>query len=168
MAERTAETVESNHKLQTANKELEAFAYSVSHYLRAPLRSVDNFSQIILDEYSDKLDEEGVGYLRRIRAGAQQMGQLISDLLSLSRVSRGLLECAPVHLSSIASTVVSELRDQEPQRTVNAEIASNIRANGDARLLRVVMNNLIGNAWKSPANARRLVLNSALIRKRAV
>jgi PAS domain S-box-containing protein len=148
VAQRTAETLRSNRQLETSNKELEAFAYSVSHDLRAPLRSVDNFSQIILDEYSDKLDEEGVGYLRRIRKGAQHMGQLISDLLNLSRVSRGLLEHDPVDLSSIASAVVKELRDQDPQRTVNAQIAPNIQATGDARLLRVVLNNLIGNAWK--------------------
>lgn len=148
VAQRTAEATESNQKLETANKELEAFAYSVSHDLRAPLRSVDSFSQIILDEYSDKLDEDGARYLRRIRAGAQNMGQLISDLLSLSRVSRGLLDHEPVNLSSMASAVVKELRDQEPQRTVNTEIAPNIQATGDPRLLRVVLNNLIGNAWK--------------------
>jgi PAS domain S-box-containing protein len=148
VAQRTAETLRSNRQLETANKELEAFAYSVSHDLRAPLRSVDNFSQIILDEYSDKLDEQGAGYLRRMRAAAQHMGQLISDLLNLSRVSLGLLEHDPVDLSSIASMTVKEFRDQDPQRTVNAQIAPNIHATGDARLLRVVLNNLIGNAWK--------------------
>jgi PAS domain S-box-containing protein len=148
VAQRTAETVASNQKLETANRELEAFAYSVSHDLRAPLRSVDSFSQIIIDEYSDKLDEDGVRYLRRIRAGAQHMGQLISDLLNLSRVSRGLLKSEPVDLRSMASTIVTELRDQEPQRDVSVEIAPDIEANGDAQLLRVVMNNLIGNAWK--------------------
>ena len=148
VAQRSAEVVESNQKLESANRELEAFAYSVSHDLRAPLRSVDSFSQIILDEYSEKLDEEGVKYLRRIRAGAQNMGQLINDLLNLSRVSRGLLTRKPVNLSSIASMVVNELRDQEPRRSVQVEIAPDIPANGDAPLLRVVMTNLIGNAWK--------------------
>jgi PAS domain S-box-containing protein len=148
VASRTAETVESNQKLASANKELEAFAYSVSHDLRAPLRSLDSFSQIILDEYSEKLDEEGVKYLWRIRGGAQRMGQLIEDLLNLSRVSRGLLERGAVDLSSMASTIVNELRDQEPQRVVNVEIAPDIQANCDARLMRVVLNNLIGNAWK--------------------
>jgi PAS domain S-box-containing protein len=148
VAQRTAEAEESNHKLESANRELEAFAYSVSHDLRAPLRSVDSFSQIILDEYSEKLDEEGVKYLRRIRAGAQNMGQLINDLLNLSRVSRGLLKLGPVNLSSIASTVVNELRDQEPQRTVDIEIVPDIQANCDPQLLRVVLTNLIGNAWK--------------------
>jgi PAS domain S-box-containing protein len=148
VAQRTAESVESNHQLESANKELEAFAYSVSHDLRAPLRSVDSFSQIILDEYSDKLDEEGAGYLRRIRAGAQNMGQLIDALLNLSRVSRGQLNRQSVNLSSTASTIVSELRDQDPQRTVDVDIAPGIQAHGDAGLLQVVMNNLIGNAWK--------------------
>jgi len=148
VAQRTAEAEESNQKLETANRELEAFAYSVSHDLRAPLRSVDSFSQIILDEYSEKLDEDGVRYLRRIRAGAQSMGQLINDLLNLSRVSRGLLKRAPVNLSSMASTVVDELREQEPQRTVNVETAPNLHADCDAQLLRVVLTNLIGNAWK--------------------
>ena len=146
--QRTAEAVESNQELASANRELEAFAYSVSHDLRAPLRSVDSFSQIILDEYSDKLDEEGAGYLRRIRAGAQHMGQLISDLLNLSRVSRGVLTREPVDLSSMASTIVNELRDQDPLRNVNIEITPAIQADCDARLVRVVMNNLIGNAWK--------------------
>ena len=148
VAQRTAEAVESNQKLESANRELEAFAYSVSHDLRAPLRSVDSFSQIILDEYSEKLDEDGVKYLRRIRAGAQNMGQLINDLLNLSRVSRGPLTLKPVNLSAIASMVVNELRDLEPRRTVQAEIAPEIQCNGDAPLLRVVMTNLIGNAWK--------------------
>ena len=148
VTQRTAEAIESNQKLELANRELEAFAYSVSHDLRAPLRSVDSFSQIILDEYTEKLDEEGKRYLRRIRAGAQHMGQLISDLLNLSRVSRGVLTLEPVDLSSMASTIVNELRDQDPLRTVDVEIAPAIQADCDARLLRVVMNNLIGNAWK--------------------
>jgi PAS domain S-box-containing protein len=158
VAERTAETVESNHQLESANKELEAFAYSVSHDLRAPLRSVDNFSQIVLDEYSEKLDEEGVGYLRRIRSGAQTMGRLIDALLNLSRVSRGLLNRESVNLSSMASTIVIELRDQDPGRTVNVEIAPDIEAHGDAGLLRVVMNNLIGNAWKFTGKRERACL----------
>jgi PAS domain S-box-containing protein len=148
VTQRTGEAAEANQKLESANRELEAFAYSVSHDLRAPLRSVDSFSQIILDEYSDKLDEDGARYLRRIRAGAQHMGQLISDLLNLSRVSRGLLTLEPVDLSAMASTIVNELRDQEPQRTVDVQIAPDIGANCDTRLVRVVMNNLIGNAWK--------------------
>jgi PAS domain S-box-containing protein len=148
VAQRSAEAVESNQKLESANRELEAFAHSVSHDLRAPLRSVDSFSQIILDEYSDKLDEDGAKYLRRIRAGAQNMGQLIDALLNLSRVSRGLLNRECVQLSSMASTIVKELQDQDSRRTVNIEIAADIQANGDARLLRIVMNNLIGNAWK--------------------
>jgi PAS domain S-box-containing protein len=116
VTQRTGEAAEANQKLESANRELEAFAYSVSHDLRAPLRSVDSFSQIILDEYSDKLDEDGARYLRRIRAGAQHMGQLISDLLNLSRVSRGLLTLEPVDLSAMASTIVNELRDLEPLR----------------------------------------------------
>ena len=148
VTQRTGEAAAANQKLESANRELEAFAYSVSHDLRAPLRSVDSFSQIILDEYSDKLDEEGARYLRRIRAGAQHMGQLISDLLNLSRVSRGLLTLELVDLSAMASTIVNELRDQEPPRTVDVQIASGIQANCDTRLVRVVMNNLIGNAWK--------------------
>jgi PAS domain S-box-containing protein len=148
VTQRTGEAAEANQKLESANRELEAFAYSVSHDLRAPLRSVDSFSQIILDEYSDKLDEDGARYLRRIRAGAQHMGQLISDLLNLSRVSRGLLTREPVDLSAMASTIVNELRDLEPHRTVDVQIAPGIQVNCDTRLVRVVMNNLIGNAWK--------------------
>jgi PAS domain S-box-containing protein len=158
VAQRTAEAMESNHQLESANRELEAFAYSVSHDLRAPLRSVDSFSQIILDEYAEKLDEEGASYLRRIRAGAQQMGQLIDDLLNLSRVSRGPLEREPVNLSSLASTIVNDLRDQEPGRTVDITIAPDIQAHCDARLIRVVLTNLIGNAWKFTGKQERACL----------
>jgi signal transduction histidine kinase len=165
VAERTGELAESNQKLESANKELESFAYSVSHDLRAPLRSVDSFSQIVLEEYSEKLDEDGVRYLRRVRAGAQHMGQLIDALLNLSRVSRAQLKREPVHLSSVALSVVNELRDGEPTRTVNAEIAPNIQANCDAGLLRVVMDNLIGNAWKFTGKRERACLEFGVNRE---
>jgi len=146
--QRTAELAETNRRLESSNKELESFAYSVSHDLRAPLRSIDSFSQIILEEYADRLDAEGAQFLGRIRAGAKTMSQLIDDLLNLSRLSRGELRRESVHLSSIVSGIVSDWRGREPWRVIDAEIAPDVRAGCDARLLRIALENLLGNAWK--------------------
>ena len=109
---------------------------------------MDGFSQIILDEYADKLDEDGTRYLQRIRAGTKTMSQLIDDLLNLSRISRTQLKREPVHLSTMALSIVNEWRDREPDRAMKAEIAPDVEAPGDTRLLRVVLDNLLGNAWK--------------------
>ncbi len=148
VALRTAELAESNLQLESANKELEAFSYSVSHDLRAPLRSIHSFSQIVLDEYADKLDEEGAKYLRRVRAGAQNMGQLIDDLLNLSRLSRAPLRREVVSLSAIALKTLDDSRSRDPDRQVRVQVATGVQASCDARLLQVVLNNLLGNAWK--------------------
>jgi light-regulated signal transduction histidine kinase (bacteriophytochrome) len=129
------------------------------------LRSVDSFSQIVLEEYAEKLDEDGVRYLRRVRAGAQHMGLLIDALLNLSRVSRAQLRREEVHLSSVALSVVNELRDGDPSRTVNAEIAANVQAHCDAGLVRVVMDNLIGNAWKFTGKRERACLEFGVNRE---
>ena len=128
--------------------ELEAFNYSVSHDLRAPLRPLDGFSQALLDDYADRLDEKGVDYLRRIRAAAQRMGMLIEDLLELSRVSRAELRRQPVDLSTIVSSIVSELREGDPSRDVEVVIPPRVQVQGDARLLRIALENLVRNAWK--------------------
>jgi len=140
--------VERTAQLQTANSELEAFCYSVSHDLRAPLRSLDGFSLALLEDYADKLDAQGQKYLSRIRAGSQRMGQLIDDLLNLSRVSRGETSRESVDLSKMAHEVVEELQASAPLRQAEFVIAENLVAETDPRLLRIVLTNLFGNAWK--------------------
>lgn len=135
-------------QLEAANKELEAFAYSVSHDLRAPLRSIDGFSQILLDEHSDTLDEKGKDCLRRVRAGSQRMGELIDDLLKLSRVSRAEIRHEDVDLSRLAHMIADELKKAHPERSVEFVIADGIVGNGDSQLLRIAMENLFDNAYK--------------------
>ncbi len=135
-------------ELEAANQELEAFSYSVSHDLRAPLRGLDGFSQALLEDYGDKVGSDGKKLLQRIRAGSQRMGQLIDDLLNLSRVSRSELHREPVDLSGLAGNVVAELRTTDPQRDVTLRISEGLKADGDPHLLRVVLANLLGNAWK--------------------
>jgi len=143
--------VERTAQLQTINKELEAFCYSVSHDLRTPLRSLDGFSQALLEDCSDKLDAQGQDYLRRIRAGSQRMGQLIDDLLNLSRVSRGEMTRELVDISKIAHEVADELKAAAPERDAEFVVADGLSAQTDPRLLRIVLTNLFGNAWKFTA-----------------
>jgi len=140
--------VERTAQLQTANKELEAFCYSVSHDLRAPLRSLDGFSQALLEDCSDKLDAQGKDYLRRVRASSQRMAQLIDDLLNLSRVSRVETSKELVDLSKMAHEVAEEMRATTPQRDAEVVVAEGLIAETDPRLLRIVLTNLFGNAWK--------------------
>ena len=116
--------------------------------LRAPLRGIDGFSQALLEDYVDKLDAEGQGYLRRVQAASRHMGQLIDDLLKLSRVTRAEAYHETVELSALAQMVATELQQQEPERQVEFVITEGRTARGDARLLRVVLENLMGNAWK--------------------
>ena len=140
--------IERTAELTAANKELEAFSYSVSHDLRAPLRGIDGFSQALMDRYSEQLDDKAKHYLTRIRAGTQRMGELIDDLLTLSRVTRTEMRRRPVDLSAIASEIATELKFAEPERHVEFAIASELVVNGDVQLLRVVLENLLNNAWK--------------------
>jgi PAS domain S-box-containing protein len=135
-------------QLTAANKELEAFSYSVSHDLRAPLRGIDGFSKILLQRYGDQLDDKGKHYLTRIRAGTQRMGELIDDLLKLSRVTRYEMELKPVNLSAIAQEIAQQLSETEPERRVEWTIHPDLIVLGDAHLLRIVMENLLNNAWK--------------------
>ncbi len=135
-------------QLALANQELESFSYSVSHDLRAPLRAIDGFSQALLEDSADRLDQAGQDYLRRVRGAAQRMALLIDDLLQLSRVSRAELARAPVDLSALAAGVAAELQARQPERTVEFVIGAGLTAWGDARLLRVALENLLGNAWK--------------------
>ncbi len=141
VAERTAQ-------LEAANRELESFAYSVSHDLRAPLRGIDGFSLALLEDYKDKLDRKGRDYLRRVRRGTQQMGQLIDDILELSRITRSEMNFGTVDLSAIASEIAEEHKRREPERNVEFVIFDKVLVRGDDKLLRVALENLIGNAWK--------------------
>jgi light-regulated signal transduction histidine kinase (bacteriophytochrome) len=151
-AELEQRVIERTVQLAAANQELESFAYSVSHDLRAPLRSIDGFSQALLEDYKDKVDEEGQDYLRRVRAAAQRMAQLIDDILKLSRITRNEMTHTEVDLTALAREVAAELREQEPQRQVEFVIAEGLVARGDPRLQRVVLENLLGNAWKFTAH----------------
>jgi PAS domain S-box-containing protein len=131
-----------------ANKELEAFAYSVSHDLRAPLRSLDGFSQVLLEDYADKLDEEGRDSLNRIRAASQRMGVLIDDMLSLSQVTRRELVHVRTDLSEIAVKVVADLREASSPRQVEFTAFPELIATTDPQLMGIALQNLLGNAWK--------------------
>lgn len=135
-------------QLESANKELEAFAYSVSHDLRAPLRTIDGFSLALLEDYAEQIPDEGQNYLMRIRTAAQRMAQLIDDLLNLSRVSRAAIEPETINLSSLAHNVVRDLQQSHREHIVEVAITPDLVARGDQRLMRIVLENLISNAWK--------------------
>jgi PAS domain S-box-containing protein len=135
-------------QLEAANHELESFSYSVSHDLRAPLRAIDGFSQALLEDYTKQLDEQGQHYLQRVRFATQHMGELIDDLLSLSRVARTEMQWQQVDFSGLAGAIAAELRQAHPERQVTFLIATGLEAYGDNRLLRIVLENLLGNAWK--------------------
>jgi PAS domain S-box-containing protein len=135
-------------ELESVNRELEAFSYSVSHDLRAPLRAIDGFARALNDDFADRFDSVARDYLDRVRNAAQRMGTLIDDLLQLSRVGRIELHPGEVDLSAMANEIVGQLAAAEPERQVSVEIAPQLRAQGDARLLHIVLSNLLGNAWK--------------------
>jgi len=141
-------------ELAAVNKELEAFAYSVSHDLRTPLRAIDGFSQALTEDYGEKLDQTAKDYLGRVRAASQRMGRLIDDLLKLSRLTRCQVRHEPVDLSAFARSIAAELQQQEPDRPVRFVIADGVTACGDPTLLRVVLENLLGNAFKFTRNRR--------------
>jgi signal transduction histidine kinase len=143
---------------EALNRELEAFAYSVSHDLRAPLRAIDGFSQAVLEDYGGKLDATGETYLQRIRAGSQRMGQLIDDLLKLSRASREPLRPVTVNLSALADEIVAGLRNADPAREVEVRIQPGVTARGDKQLLNIVLVNFLNNAWKFTGEADRAII----------
>jgi len=138
----------STQQLDNANKELEAFAYSVSHDLRAPLRGIDGFSQVLLEDYANKLDEDGKHYLERVRTGTQRMGRLIDDILQLSRDGRRKMKPESVDLSEMTRKISKEFEQSEPERKVKFIIKDGLIVNGDAHLLQIVFNNLLENALK--------------------
>ena len=148
-------------QLEAANRELEAFSYSVSHDLRAPLRSIDGFSSALLEDYADKLDDEGISHLNRIRAATQRMSQLIDDLLELARVSRSEMRTEAVDLSAIANGILAELSKADPSRQVECVVEKNLVGHGDQRLLSLVLENLLGNAWKFTGKTPRAKIEFA-------
>ena len=135
-------------QLESVNRELEAFSYSVSHDLRSPLNTIDGFSQLMERMTLDKVGDQGRHYLSRIRAGTRQMGELIEGLLSLAKLSRDPLRAATVDLAQMARQVIQGCREREPLRRVDVHIPPSLLARGDPLLLSVVMHNLVGNAWK--------------------
>lgn len=135
-------------QLEIANKELEAFCYSVSHDLRAPLRGIDGFSQAVLEDCGDQLSSKGKEHLQRVRAASSRMGVLIDDLLNLSRITRAEMSIETVDLSRLAQEIAHDLRADDPSRKAEFVIAQDLRAKADPRLLQVVLQNLIGNSWK--------------------
>ncbi len=141
-----------NVQLETANKELDAFSYSVSHDLRAPLRAIDGFSQALLEDYGENLDSIGKDQLERVRLAAQRMSALIDDLLNLSRVSRSEIHRERLDLSAVVRSISEELRLTAPGRNVKFIITDGLTVDGDSRLLRVAIENLLGNAWKYTSN----------------
>jgi signal transduction histidine kinase len=145
IAEAKAELVE---ELKYKNQELEAFSYSVSHDLRAPLRSIDGFSQALLEDYGESLDETAQGYLHRIKMAAGRMSELIEDMLQLSRISRAEVNRASVDVSALARSVADELAQRNPERTVSVQIQPGLHADVDPGLMKVLFENLLGNAWK--------------------
>lgn len=136
------------HELTMVNKELEAFSYSVSHDLRAPLRGIDGFSQILVEDYGDKLDGEAIRYLGFIRSGVQKMGVLIDDLINLSRLTRAEFNLVEIDMSLIASEIIKDLQLENPQRKIEFINFKSHTVLADAGLVRAALQNLISNAWK--------------------
>ena len=153
-ARKNAEKLAERHseELAALNHELEAFSYSVSHDLRAPLRSIDGFSLALLEDYADKLDATGKDYLRRVRAGTQRMARLIDDLLELSRMTRSKMHLEKTDLGKIAHEIVDNLKQSDPARQVDVDIQPQLQAYADLGLMRVALENLLGNAWKYSNN----------------
>ena len=139
---------ERTRQLEAANRELEAFAYAVSHDLRAPLRSMSGFSQILQENAPPGLDEKSRHYLQRIHDASMRMSSLIEDLLNLSRIGRSELTARPISLSQIAAEAAAAIRERHPTRDVQLEIASGMVVSADPRLLRIALENLLSNAWK--------------------
>lgn len=150
--------IERTSELESKNKELEAFSYSVSHDLRSPLRSIDGFSQMLYQDYYDELGDEGKDYINRIRSNTQRMADLIDDLLNLARISRVELRVTRVNLSEKAVKRIEQLKEQNPERQVTTRVQDNLHAYGDESLISILLNNLIDNAWKYSAKTSNAVI----------
>jgi PAS domain S-box-containing protein len=146
---------QSSAQLAATNKELETFSYSVSHDLRSPLRSIDGFSQALLEDYAGRLDATGKDYLNRLRTASQKMGELIDGLLKLSRLTRGEMHQEEVNLSMLAEEITSRLHENEPKRQAEFVIRRGLVARGDPELLRALFENLLGNAWKFTSKSKK-------------
>ena len=142
-------------ELNRVVKELESFSYSVSHDLRAPLRAINGFSEALCDDYAEQLDDTAKGYLQRICRGAGRMGELIDDLLILSRVTRHQIHRSRVDLSGLAQDILQQLQEDQPQRQITSNIQTDVVASGDPSLIRIVLENLLGNAWKYTSKNER-------------
>lgn len=152
VSERTSE-------LEVSNKELESFSYSVSHDLRAPLRAIDGFSRALLEDCAEVLDDDGKHYLGRVRTASQQMAQLIEDLLKLSRVTRREINRSEVNLSNLAKLIVENLRERNPERNIEFNLEEDVVVYGDEGLLRIVLENLLENAWKFTSKKEKAEIN---------
>ena len=139
---------ERTKKLESLNKELEAFSYSVSHDLRSPLRAIDGFGQVLMEECSDKLDDDGQHYIERMRAAAVKMGNLIDDMLKLSRIARTELKKEDVNISQIIEEIIADFEESNPNRKVKFIIKKGVIVKGDSALLKLMIENLLSNAWK--------------------
>jgi light-regulated signal transduction histidine kinase (bacteriophytochrome) len=153
---------ERTHQLELANQELESFAYSVSHDLRAPLRAIDGFSQVLEEDYEQSIDADGLRHIGRVRAAAQRMASLIDALLQLARIARQAMKIGPVDLSRMAHSVVDELRLAEPEREVTIRIQEGLTVAGEPSLLRAALQNLVGNAWKFTRRTERAEIELGL------
>jgi PAS domain S-box-containing protein len=149
-------------QLEAANQELEAFAYSVSHDLRAPLRALEGFATILTEDYAGALDEEGRHYVNRIQEASRRMDRLVNDLLSLSRINRRDLTREPVDMSAMAEQIAADLRAQQPERPVEFHIAPGMTAQADSSLVHIVLENLLNNAFKFTANTPRAVISMSM------
>jgi light-regulated signal transduction histidine kinase (bacteriophytochrome) len=139
---------ERTDQLEQSNKEIESFTYSVSHDLRAPLRAMNGFSNALMEDNFEHLDEQGKDYLRRIQSASSQMGKLIDELLKLSRISKSKLRLEKVNLSEMVHSILNSLKQNNPDRKTNFIISPMLRANADKGLIEIMFKNLLGNAWK--------------------
>jgi len=152
------QVLERTAQLQSANKELESFAYAVAHDLRAPLRAMTGFSQALMEDYSESLEGEALTYLKQISIGSTHMGQLVDGLLTLSRSTRGELQRDQVNISTLAEAILTKLVNTEPKRHITWKIQPGLVARGDARMVEVVMQNLLDNAWKYTATTQQTII----------
>jgi signal transduction histidine kinase len=152
-SEKHLKTVNANlentiHELAAANKELESFSYSVAHDLRNPLKVISGFADFLIEDYAERLDEEGKNYLYKIKSGTERMNSIIDDILALSKISRQEMEIVDLDLSEMAQLSINELSGANPDRKVEINIQKGLKARADARLMSVTLGNLLGNAWK--------------------
>lgn len=161
VAERTSQ-------LEVSNKDLEAFSYSVSHDLRAPLRSIDGFSQVLLKNYTEQIDAKGLQYLQKVCRASQHMGNLIDDLLSLSRVTRNELHRVRVNLNAVAWRIINNLKESAPEREVEFVIEEDIWTYADERLLYIALENLLNNAWKFTSKKTQVKIEMGVLEQSGI